>query len=182
MGSIPTLYDALQLTPELAHGMASKQVVPDNPEKIKYRCKCGCYCFAFQFHDVTTIAGIDGNYICDGCYTKLERNLEDVDGLGKPKTKREFQQRYLTIHNAPAAEIEAIGKRFDINGEYERVEINRVSRAVYGGVLTHDKAVEMTGKPPETIFKIKKPGEEVETDLGPTQSVPVVAGMKVQGG
>jgi len=179
MGDIPTLYDALTATPELADSFVQKFPIPGNTEKIKYKCQCGCFCFPFQFHDVRTIPGIDNDFICCGCYSKLERNLEDVDGLGKPATKREFKQRYLTLHNAPQALIDNVGKRYDAQGEYQRVTINKVTIPWRSATITHAELVIQTKLPDTTIFEVELPNG-TKTTVNQGQSASVADGAKAR--
>jgi len=88
-----------------------------NSNKKKYKCACGCWCWDFQMFDVRGIAGIDGTFICDGCYSKLERNLVDIDGTGKPANIQEFKQRYIKAQGASLELQNKIGKKYDANGE-----------------------------------------------------------------
>ena len=87
--------------------------------KKKYMCHCGCWCWDFQLFDVRAIKGIKGSFICDGCYSKLERNLVDIDGAGKPANTKEFKQRYLKAQGASLELQNKVGTKYDANNEID---------------------------------------------------------------
>ena len=91
--------------------------IQGKPLKLKYQCDCGTWAWPFQFDDVRGIAGIEGSFICDGCYTKLERNLFDINGDGKPKDIKAFKQRFLGIQGAPRELQAQVGKKLDNKGK-----------------------------------------------------------------
>ena len=177
----PTLQKELDSTPDFAHGLSIINPIKGSDE-FKVECQCGCWCWPFQMIDVRSVAGIAADFACDGCMTKFERNLDDVDGTGKSKTKEEFRKKLLTIFNAPQAMIDKVGVRNDEAGEYRTVEINNVFRAVRGNSITHAQILDETGLPANTVFKVKMPGEEFPVDLAEGQSTEVVPGMKVNSG
>lgn len=111
----PTLADAL--SQGLVVNIPMLAPISGKPEKVKYLCDCGVYAWPWQFDDVRGISGIDQAFICDGCYTKLERNLVDIDGDGKPDTTREFKQRFLKQQSAPKDLQKEIGKKLDRTGK-----------------------------------------------------------------
>jgi hypothetical protein len=115
----PTLTDALDKGVIVSMEMVAP--IQGKPLKVKYQCQCGVYAWPQCFHDVRGIAGIEGLFICDGCFSSLERNLVDIDGDGIPDTTKEFKQRYLKLQGAPENLQREVGKRLDGKGR-ERVK------------------------------------------------------------
>jgi len=95
----PTLADAINNG--YVCNFTSKKPIK-NSHKTKYQCPdCQVFCWPACFDDVRQIFGIDSDFICDGCFTKMQRNLVDIDGDGKPDTLIQFKQKYLKAHNSP---------------------------------------------------------------------------------
>lgn len=117
----PTLADAL------ANGEAFEiETREPVPGKFKYRCDCGSWAWPFQIDDVRLLPGLSADFICDGCYTKLERALIDFDGNGVPANRAEFKARYIRAHGGPSFIAENIGKR--VNQEPTLEELRAIKK------------------------------------------------------
>lgn len=71
-------------------------------------CGCGRETPTFTMVDVRHIPGIDGAFICDSCWTHLQRHKVPLHSDHQPASRKDWDLEWFRLHGAPQEILDSV--------------------------------------------------------------------------